>query len=174
MRKQASVHGFTLVELMVTIAVAAILLAIAAPSFQAFLMNNRMSSQADSFFTGLNYARNTALGGNVQTVVCPVGAPGSTTCGTDWSVGWMAVSDPTGTPTLLQSYTSVAGRPILSSTAGSVAFDSRGLASVQANFKICDYRGSSYARSLLTTATGFVQAGQKPGQAVWGGALSCP
>ena len=159
---------------MVTITIAGILLALAAPSFQTFLMNNRMSAQADGLFAGLNTARNSALSTNQNTVVCPIGASNSTVCGTAWSAGWMAISDPTGTPTLLQSYSAVAGRPVLSSGATTVNFDSRGLVGSQVNFTLCDSRGAGSARSLMTLATGFVQAGPKTGQAVWGGSLTCP
>lgn len=172
--------GFTLVELLVTVAIAAILLSTAAPSFQTLVMNNRMSAQVDGLINGLNYARNAALSGNVVTTVCPIGAANSTNCGIDWGAGWIVVNDPAGSATLLHSAPAMAGRPVLRAVAlngvapASVIFDARGLASTSANFVVCDSRGAAFARSLHTLATGYVEAGQTPGQAVWGGALVCP
>lgn len=167
--------GFTLVELLVAVAIAAIVLALAAPSFQAMLMNNRLSAQVDALTSTLNYARNTALSQAVNVQVCPVGAFNSSTCGASWAAGWMVVSDPAGTPTLLQSRQIPTGNPVLSSSAGSVVFDSRGLSTTLSSFKVCDSRGSAFARSVQVFATGFVQAGGTPGQVAWGStALSCP
>lgn len=177
---QKQVCGFTLIELLVTVAIAAILLSVATPSFRSVLLNSRMSSQVDSLVTGLNYARNSALSGNVATTVCPVGAAGSTVCGADWGAGWMTVNSPAGSPTTLQRFTVSAGRPVLSTVvlSGSaptqVTFDSRGMASTPVDFKLCDSRGSAFARAVSTLATGYVQAGPTPGQAVWGAALVCP
>lgn len=167
--------GFTLVELLVTVAIVAIMLALAAPSFQAMLMNNRLTAQIDGLTSALNYARNTALSQAVNVQVCPVGALSSSTCGASWAAGWSVVSDPTGTPVLLQSRRTPTGNPVLSSSASSVVFDSRGLATTLSSFKVCDSRGAAFARSVQVFATGFVQAGATPGQVAWGvSALSCP
>ena len=167
--------GFTLLELLITIAIAAIILSLAAPSFRAMLMNNRLTAQADGLTTVLHYARNTALSQSIKVQVCPVGAFNSTTCGASWGSGWMVVSDPTGTPTLLQSRQTPAGNPVLSSTAASVVFDPRGLATTLSSFKVCDSRGAAFARSVQVFATGFIQAGATPGQVAWGtAALTCP
>lgn len=167
--------GFTLVELLVTVAIVVIVLSLAAPSFQAMLQNNRLSAQVDGLTSALNYARNTALSQAVSVQVCPVGVLSSSTCGANWAAGWMVVSDPTGAPTLLQSRQAPTGDPVLSATANSVVFDSRGLSTTASSFKMCDSRGSSFARSVQVFATGFVQAGATPGQVAWGStALSCP
>lgn len=166
--------GFTLVELLVTIAIAAIFMSLAAPSFQTMLLNNRMAAQTDELTNTLNFARNTALSQSVSVQVCPLGATNSTTCGTDWGLGWIVVSDPSGTPVLSQSKRSKTGGPAVSATAN-VTFDARGLSTTQSNFSICDSRGTSFGRSVQVIATGFVQVGDTPGTAVWGlPALSCP
>ncbi|HWX04169.1 GspH/FimT family pseudopilin [Collimonas sp.] len=173
--------GFTLIELLITIVIAAILMALAMPSFSSMLMNNRLSAQANAFVNALNYARSNALTQNVNAQVCPLGAAGSVTCGTNWGAGWIVITLPaTGTSVLLQSHQVGPRDPVLSAvafngaTASGITFDPRGLATTQSNFKICDSRGASYARSLQVIATGSVQQGPTPGQAIWGGALVCP
>ncbi|VTU22805.1 Verru_Chthon cassette protein D [Variovorax sp. PBL-E5] len=177
---KAALAGFTLIELLITTTIVVILLSLAAPAFQVMVMNNRLTGLADSLVNALNYARGSALKATVPARVCPVGAPGSTACGTDWSAGWMLVSDPDGSPSLLQRSSAPVAGPALSATdvnghsLASVSFDSHGLASTAAHFKICDARGAAYARSVQTVATGFVQVGSTPGQAAWGGALTCP
>ena len=168
--------GFTLIELLVTVAIGSILLALAAPSFQNMLLNNRLTAQAGGLTTALNYARNTALSQAVTVRICPFGTLNSFTCGASWSAGWIVVSDPTGTPTLLQSKQITSSNAVLSSTTATtkVDFNPRGL-STASSFQVCDSRGAAFARSLQVFASGFVQAGTTPGQVAWGSAaLTCP
>ena len=53
--------GFTLIELIITIAISAIVLAIAVPSFQTIIEKNRIASETDRLFTALKQARNNAI-----------------------------------------------------------------------------------------------------------------
>ena len=62
--------GFTLVELMVTLAVAAILMAIAIPNFTALINGNRLTSTANELVSSLQLARSEALRRNTQVRVC--------------------------------------------------------------------------------------------------------
>lgn len=173
--------GFTLIELLITIVIATILMALAMPSFTSMLMNNRLSAEANAFVNALHYARSNALTQNVNAQVCPLGATGSVTCGANWGSGWIVTTLPaTGTGVLLQSYQVGPHDPVLSPvafngvTATGIVFDPRGLATTQSNFKFCDSRGATFARSLQVIATGSVQQGPTPGLALWGGALACP
>ncbi len=59
--------GFTLMELMITLVVMAILAAIALPSFQSIIENRRLAGAADNLFSDLQFARSEAIKQN-QTV----------------------------------------------------------------------------------------------------------
>lgn len=62
--------GFTLIELMVTLAVAAILLAIAVPSFRDMLERNRVAAQSNELLGGLQTARSEAIRKNATHRFC--------------------------------------------------------------------------------------------------------
>lgn len=173
---QIEVDGFTLVELLVAVTVLTILFVFALPSFQDMILNNRVLAQRNALTSSLNYARNTALSQNANVIACPYGGANSTTCGGNWQSGWIVVSQPvTGAPVLLFSNAAGPNDPTLSSTAGTVTFDTRGIATTQSNFKICDQRGGSFAQSVQVLPTGFVQSGATMGSAVWDGTgLGCP
>ena len=65
-------HGFTVVELMVTLAIAAVLMGYALPAFNGFVAQRTVSAKVNDFVIAINYARSEAakLGGtvSVQTV----------------------------------------------------------------------------------------------------------
>jgi type IV fimbrial biogenesis protein FimT len=64
-------RGFTLLELMVTVAVLAILLTVGVPSFRDLIQNNRVTTQTNELVTALNFARAEAVkrGRSVQVEV---------------------------------------------------------------------------------------------------------
>jgi type IV fimbrial biogenesis protein FimT len=76
--------GFTLVELMVTIAVLIILLMVAVPSFQRTIDNRRIIGAADNILADLRYAQSESIKRNVQIpVVFTEGANWSYNVNTD-------------------------------------------------------------------------------------------
>ena len=77
-----NVRGFTLVELMVTVVVAAILLAIAIPNFAVMLRKNRAATDISSLTTTVAYARSEAVARNRNVCITPK------TNGGAWKDGW--------------------------------------------------------------------------------------
>jgi type IV fimbrial biogenesis protein FimT len=86
-------RGFTLIELMVTVAVLAILVMLAAPSFRNAIMNVRMSAQVNDLMSDLALARSEAIKRNLTVIVCPSVAPHTACSGQDFKVGWMVFAD---------------------------------------------------------------------------------
>ena len=75
-------RGFTIVELMVTLSIAALILAIGAPSFNEFRRNNRLTGTANDFLGAVQTARTEAIKRQLQVSVCPSANPNdaSPTC----------------------------------------------------------------------------------------------
>ena len=86
--------GFTLIEMVVTIAILAILLAIAIPSFRALIINNRITAQANDFVSDVTYARAEAVRRNMRVSVCKSNDGATCAAGFDWSGGWIVFTDP--------------------------------------------------------------------------------
>lgn len=89
-------QGFTLIELIVTVTVLAILVGLAAPSFSDFMRRNQVSSQSNAFLGALRLARATAITQNRLISICPSTTPDSATptCvdSADFSQGWIMYS----------------------------------------------------------------------------------
>lgn len=116
--------GFTLIELMVVVAMAAILLAVAAPNFSAALTSNRLGSQANDLIADLRLGRNEAATRGAWVVVCP-SADGGASCSAsaaDWARGRAVFvdSDRSGTRAstepVLRSVAALSGATSMAST----------------------------------------------------------
>lgn len=91
-----SARGFSLIELMVTVVVLAILLVIGVPSFREFYLNNRLVSQINMLHSDLLLARSEAVKRNRPAQVCGV-AGGALPCADrDWTRGWVVFVDRNG------------------------------------------------------------------------------
>jgi len=76
-------RGFTLVELMVTVAVLVIVLAIAVPSFQAMTHRNRLTAITNEMVGALQLARVEAIRRNARVIFCPT-TSGTACGGNNW------------------------------------------------------------------------------------------
>jgi type IV fimbrial biogenesis protein FimT len=94
-----SACGFTLIELMTTLTVAAILLLVGVPSFQEFSKRNSLSTLVNQFVADLNFTRSEAIKRSGRVTMCRSSNSTScdTTTGIGWEKGWIIFSDQNGT-----------------------------------------------------------------------------
>lgn len=76
-------RGFTLLELLVTLAVLAIVLGLAVPSFQGIIQRNRLTAATNELVAAIQLARAEAIRRNRQVVLCPT-TNGTSCNGSDW------------------------------------------------------------------------------------------
>jgi type IV fimbrial biogenesis protein FimT len=167
--------GFTLLELLITIAVAAILMTIAVPAFQNFLRNDRQWTTANSLVMSLNAARSEAIKQDTAVSVCPTATGTSCSATTPWSQGWIVLSSASGSAPALTVPTLATGTTLTEASGlTAVTFLSTGMVSAQAAFTLCDARGATQARYVQVGPTGSIASSSTVGQTLSGAPLSCP
>jgi len=87
-----SIRGLTLIELMVTLAVIAVLVMVGVPKYQQFTENNRMVANINRISGDLSKARDDAVN-QAQTVTVCASTDLATCNSTDWEKGWIAFTD---------------------------------------------------------------------------------
>jgi type IV fimbrial biogenesis protein FimT len=172
-------RGFTLLELLVTIAIAVIIIAFAIPNFTRFVQNNKMAAANNQFVSSLNYARTQAVSQRTTVTVCKSAAPHSGTppqCDTaganGYETGWIIFIASGGViqPTVTSSNPSpvlkilVPDAPAgLSITGGtgtslSVAFTPMGMSTSAGALVICNTQawknGGQFARVITVSTAG--------------------
>jgi type IV fimbrial biogenesis protein FimT len=160
--------GFTLLELIIIIAILAITVAIAVPGLSAMISNNRIASNASDFASALQLAKAEAVARVNSVIVCKKNAA-STGCiaGGDWSQGWIVFSDDNGNggvdapgEAILLVHEALNARITFGGTSGvdtSISFRPSGISSVTTTevLIMCDDRGFDYnSRGILVTITG--------------------
>lgn len=163
--------GYTLLELLITLLIVAILATVAVPAMQQFVKNERLVSQINSLMSHMQYARSEALTRHQQVILCA--SSNGTSCeNVGWEAGWILFTDldedgdVSGGDSLLKIHDSLKGGNTIASTGGaSVVYDDRGFSpNSNATFSLCDDRGAAYGKSITISVTGRIRSG---------GAVSC-
>lgn len=86
-------RGLTFIELMLALAVVAVLATIGMPSLAAFLQESRMVAATNRVVTALNLARSQAVFQRAPVTVCPSTDGRTCTGGNRWDGGWIVFAD---------------------------------------------------------------------------------
>lgn len=158
--------GFTVIELMITLALIAILLALAAPSLQEAMMSIRITGHTNDLMADLAVARSEAVKRNVPVVLCS-STDGRTCAATaSWNQGWIVYPDVDATGTqngadeaALKTRGALQGSPTLTlncvgASDKSVTYKSTGMSKLPfSRFTLCDSRTTANAGRTITINT---------------------
>lgn len=95
-QSQRHLQGFTLIELMIAISVAAILIGVGIPGMRNMILDNRRVAVVNEIVTGVNQARAAAFARNLPVTMCVADNavnPGSCDATGDWTNGWFIFVD---------------------------------------------------------------------------------
>jgi type IV fimbrial biogenesis protein FimT len=112
-------NGFTMLELLMVMAIAAILLAIGVPSFKYVTTSNRISTEVNGLLGDMEYARSLAIKEGLPVTVCS--SLSGTQCdgGNLWQSGWIVFPDPNSNHQLVNGEAPVRTSPSFSSASSS-------------------------------------------------------
>jgi type IV fimbrial biogenesis protein FimT len=154
-RKNKNQAGFTLIELMITVAVAVILLGVGIPLFDSMMANNRAITQTNMFVTAFNLAKSEAVSKNITSTICADadGDPATFVCGNqnNWANGWFVFNDQDGdgtrdaNDTVIKIWEALPATANIVATVGSVSFNSLGekTNTTVLNFQLAEVDSSS-------------------------------
>lgn len=142
--------GFTLIELMMTVLIAAILMGLAVPAFKGLVASDRTVAEARALQTAMNRARSEAIKrGTSVTVTAKNGGGGNND---EWGTGWQVQEG----GTVLGDWDAVGGEISADSNNGNIqiTFASSGSANPDDTIEFCgaaNYQGDERAVEITPT-----------------------
>lgn len=150
-----------MIEILVTLSIAAIFVAIAVPSYRSIINRNSVAAQVNDFLADLNYMRSEAISRGVPVRICKSNnTQGCTTSG-GWQQGWVIFdnADNNDTPAAneiirarnaLQGGTQIAGNR---NVANAIEFDANGFAiNSNGTLAFCDAENGNATNVVISTS----------------------
>ncbi|HET7932096.1 MAG TPA: GspH/FimT family pseudopilin [Rhodanobacteraceae bacterium] len=160
-RSARATLGFTLTELLVTLAIAGILAMIGAPAMARLLAHTRGASAEASIAMSLRHARTAAIMHNQRVVACPSANGQACDDSSEWQHGWIIADDAdhdgqpdAGTP-IIATFPAMSPGSRITTSAGRkrVAFHPNGSAAgSNASFTICNARSGDGEAVVVSNA----------------------
>lgn len=175
MKTRSKYHGFTLVELMISMGLIAIVLSTAVPSVSNMVKDNRLATQLNAIVGDFHLARGEATKRDIRIIMCRSANPNdaSPNCGggnaRNWSNGYLVFTGEdgnnnynAGTDTLLRRGQPAQSGVTLRTTASwnnNLQINPTGTLneSSTAIMALCDDRGNSYGRQITIPLSGLAR-----------------
>ena len=177
---QKKPKGFTLVELMITLAIAGILFTTAIPSFSNMLDKNQQTAQLYTLFHHHQLARSEAIKSNRNVLLCKSSDGQRCTAYSKWSDGWIIFSDIDNDKKISNDETVIFVQHPLShklslkykgfGSHNYIRYFPNGRSSTNGTFTLCNQPGNKEAKSIIISRTGRARLDTKTSG---GKALSC-
>jgi len=164
------IRGFTIIELLVTMAVLAIVAAVAVPSFSSMVTNNRLAGEINDLVATMHYARSEAITRGVSVVVCKSADGATCSAAGGWSQGWIIFTDTNNNQAVdggagdvvIRAVAGYSGTDAMTGSGNSanwISYNRNGFAPLNnANIlKLCDADAKFQPRALQFTTTGRVE-----------------
>lgn len=176
--------GLSLLEMLVSLAIIAIVITAVSPSIQSILIKNRIVSEINELSAVIQYARSNAIDQQITTVVCP--SADFASCGTNWNdpaivfVDADSNGDRGANEELLASSSAISDNNVLSGPNNSIFFTPTGETLTNSVLLLChSSKKAEYARSLTIALQGRVKVSTDSDrngvhEDADGVALSCP
>lgn len=155
--------GFTLIELVVTICILGIALALAIPSLMSFINKNKKDAGREELISALSLTRSSAITAGSWATICGSNDSG-TQCSSsksDWSHGWLVFLDANRNSLIdtaeqvISTKDSVAGNLTVNTSLSHITYDNQGLAEgYKTTFLFCS-KVTSNDKLIAITVTNF-------------------
>lgn len=181
--------GFTMLELLVTLAIAAIIVTMGVPSFKTTIQNQRMTAATNELVMSLNLAKSEAIKRVQYVTVCK--SDDSISCtggGTSWSDGWLVFANSTignldtidKDDEIIGFYRALSEKLSLTPSGTVTSFISfrptgtmgTSVANLSGTLTTCDERGAAYATGVVMEPSGRWQVSRDKDHDA--AALTCP
>jgi type IV fimbrial biogenesis protein FimT len=177
-------RGFTLLELLMVVAIGAIVLAIGIPSFMDLIARNRVTTQVNELIANLQVARSEAVKRRVRVTLCPdsSGDAENPDCleQDEWHTGYILFADEDGdgepaAAELLRIVEGSENAPVTitgNHNGNQITFDAEGASRGNpGTFTVCDGSERAPAKAVIVSRTGRPRVSDTDGE---GNALVCP
>ncbi len=148
-------YGFTILELMVVVTIAAILAMFAVPNFTVMLKNNCIITKTNSMVSSLQFARSEAVKRNNDVSLVALNAADANN---EWGLGWNIVDDATATTIrvvqIQECSATTADETLTTPYNTTITYGGDGFRTDAGIVDICDDRTGEMGRRITISATG--------------------
>lgn len=156
--------GFTLVELMVVVAILGVVVSLSAPDLRETIQNGRLTAQYNDLISAFRLARTESIKRQATTITLCASEtsdlPAPECDSNNWEDGWIIFTDDNadrtidaGADILIKRGEELTGGNTLRTAAGFISF-AAGVPDASGTFTLCDDRGAEKAKAMAFSAVG--------------------